>query len=215
MVFPVSKLTKEEKAEISRKNGRKNKTKNNKSCYEKSAPMVIDTDLADMYADIYNPRAKVAPELKIQAATCFMMTGTVTAAAKMCGLDQRLISDWRNHSEWWETVLGKLKKEKQEELDASLTEVIHLSAGSLKDRLINGEEVVTKDGVIKRKLGGRDVATILSTLYDKRSMIRGDPTSITRKESATDVMLQLRNEFEKIAEDVLDKKVINEVEKAS
>lgn len=206
-----SSKTKEEAAAISRANGAKAKKINAKgSCYETSAPMVVETALADMYADIYDPRAKVDPNLKIHAAMCYMMTGTVTGAAKLTGLDHRLISEWKNKAQWWVPVLAKVKQEKQDELDAAFSEVIHNATNELKDRIQHGEEVVTKDGIVVRRLGGRDLATILNTVYDKRSMVRGDPTSISRKETSDDVMDKLRKEFETIAENTINKKVVSD-----
>lgn len=215
MPLPKSKKTKDEAAEISRENGKKKPEVQKKLAYPPSDPMVVATDLADMHADIYDPRAKIDPELKIHAACCYMMTGTVTGTAKLTGLDHRLISEWKNKSQWWDSVLAKVKKEKQDELEASLSEVIHSSADALIDRLQNGEEVIVKEGneskKVKKQLSGRDVASILNTVYDKRSMLRGDPTSITRKETASDVLSTIRDEMEKIADDRYNVKVIDNV----
>lgn len=216
MAIPKSKKTPEEKAEISRANGAKAADKNRKMVYEKSDPIEISSsDMADMLADIYDPRAKVAPELKIQAAFCFMMTGTVKGTSDLTGLDHRLISEWKNKSQWWDTVLAAVKKEKQDELDAKFTEAIHIAVDELKDRLDNGDEVVVKSGdqseIVKKAVGARDVAGILKTLYDSRSMLRGDPTSITRKETSEDIMVKLRKEFEQIADAKLDAKVVSHV----
>lgn len=214
MAFPKSTLTKEQKRDLYLSNRKKGQAKIEKyketPPYEASEPLVVQTDLADMYADIYDPRALVAPELKIQAAVCFMMTGTIKGAAKLSGIDQRLICRWKNESQWWGTVLAKVKKDKQDELDAQLTEVIHETMFALKDRLEVGDEVVTREGIVKRKIGGRDLATILNTLYDKRSMLRGDPTSITRKESSDDVLKKLRGEFESIAKEAMGKTIVGE-----
>lgn len=208
---PKDSRTPEERAEQNRINGAKAAEVNkNKIAYPESDPHPVETDLADMYADIYDPRAKIDPNLKIHAASCFMLTGTVEGTARMTGLDHRLISEWKNRSQWWPEVLQKIKHEKQDELDARFTDLIHTVADKIKDRLDNGEEVVTKDGIVKKQLGGRDLATMLNTLYDKRSMVRGDPTSITKRESPDDVMKGLRKEFAEIAQRVMDTKVVND-----
>jgi hypothetical protein len=212
-----SSKTKEEKAEISRENGRKSAAVIARfAAYPKSDPMpVIQTDLADMFADIYNPKAKYAPELKIQVAACYMMTGTVGGAARLTGLDHRLISDWKNNSEWWFPVLQKVRKEKQDELDAELTDILHQSTAQLKERLENGDTIfVGKDAEpVQRPLSGRDITAIINTLYDKRSMLRGDPTSITGRASSSDVLNELKSEFTKIAELAYTKKVIKDVDR--
>ena len=203
-----SSKTKEEKAEISRKNGAK-AADTAKPTYEKSETLPVNYSVSDMLADIYDPRAKIAPELKIQAAACFMMTGTVNGAERLSGIDQRTISDWKNNSEWWPTVLQKVRKEKQDELDAELTTLIHKSTDALADRLENGEQILTKDGFQLKQLNARDIINSISTLYDKRAMLRGDPTSISRQTTSSDVVNDLRAEFTKIAKKALEAKVVN------
>jgi len=207
---PKDSRSPEERAEQNRINGAKATKKNKQLVYPESDPYPIETSLADLEADIYDPRAKVDPELKIHAAMSFLMTGTVKDTARITGLDHRLISEWKNKSQWWPTVLEKLRKEKQDELDAKMTDVIHKGIVAIKDRIDNGEEVITKDGIVKRQLGGRDLSTILSSLFDKRAALRGDPSNITRRENASDIMGSLREEFSKIAEDALDKKVVSD-----
>ena len=209
-----SSKSKEELAEISRNNARKGADKHKDTQpYEKSHEMRVDYNAADMLADIYSPCAKMAPELKIQAAACFMMTGTVNGAARLSGIDKRTISDWKNNAQWWPTVLDKVRKEKQDELDAKLTSLIHQSTESLADRLENGEEVLVKQGAdtikMKKQMGGRDITNAISTLYDKRAMLRGDPTSITKKTTSSDVLRELRGEFADIARKAIEAKVVN------
>jgi hypothetical protein len=204
-----SALDKETLAEISRANGRKNTGEKARPIFEKSHEMAVDYSVSDMLADIYDPRAHIAPEVKIHAAACFMMTGTVNGAERLSGIDHRTISDWKNNSQWWPTVLSKVRKEKQDELDATLTTLIHKSTDALEDRLENGEEVMTQDGFQKKQLNARDIINSISTLYDKRAMLRGDPTSITHKATSSDVVKELREEFTAIAARAMEAKVVN------
>lgn len=204
-----SRLDKEQLAEISRKNGAKSAENTAGRVYEKSHEMPVDYNVSDMLADIYDPRARIAPEIKIQAAACFMMTGTVNGAERLSGIDHRTISDWKNNAQWWAPVLSKVRKEKQDELDAKLTSLIHKSTDALEDRLANGEEVMTKDGFQKKQLNARDIINSISTLYDKRAMLRGDPTSITHKATSSDVVKELREEFAAIAARAMEAKVVN------
>ena len=214
-------LTKEESAAISRRNGKIKPEKQLEEAYEKSTPIVLPekgTNLADMYADIYDPRAKVPPEFKIRAAVCYMITGTVNGVERMTGISHQTVAAWKNKSQWWPLVMAKVKKDKQDELDAEITTLIHKSTSELHDRLENGDEVLLKDGSgetasvesFNRKLSGKDIASIINTLYDKRAMLRGDPTSITAKATSGDVIQELKKTFEKIAETAYNKKVISE-----
>ena len=141
---------------------------------------------------------------------CYLLTGTVDGVKRLTGLDHRTISDWKNNSEWWGPVLAKLKLEKQDELDAKFTGILHSYTDALADRLENGDEVLGKAGqIVKRKLSGRDIAYILDTIATNRAMVRGDPTSIIRKESAADVLKELKESFGEMAKKELNKRVIN------
>ena len=204
-----SSKTKEEAAQISRENGAKASQVKGGSAYEKSNSYPVEYSIGDMLADIYDPRARIAPEVKIHAAACFMMTGTVNGAERLSGIDHRTISDWKNNSEWWPTVLQKVRKEKQDELDAKLTALIHTSTDALEDRLENGVEVLTKDGFKKQSMSARDIINAISTLYDKRAMLRGDPTSITQKTTSSDVLNELKATFAEAGRKAVAAKVIN------
>lgn len=206
-----STMSKEDLADISRENG-KMSAKYHESAYEKSQPMEIDYCVEDMYADIYDPRAKIAPELKIHAAAAFFATGTVDGASRMTGLSHQTISEWKNKSEWWAPVLSKLKKEKNDELDATVTDLIHKTTTELNDRIVNGE-VQMHQGVPTghlKPMTGRDLAATLNTLYDKRTMMRGEPTSITGKADQSTIIDSLKEQFAKMAKQHLEAKVVSE-----
>lgn len=224
----VSKKTKEELAEISRQNGRLSADKNASAYPAASEPYNPDYSVEDMYADIYDARAKIAPEVKIHAATAYFATGTIEGASRMTGLSHQTISAWRQQAEWWTPVLSKIRKEKNDELDAEITGLIHKTTINLISVLEEGEpqyyqgkpvEIPEKDEngkptgkeVLARKpVGGRDLAAILNTLYDKRTMLRGEPTSIRAVQDKGALMQELRGEFSKMAEKELNKRVVSE-----
>lgn len=196
-----AKKSKEEKAEISRQNGKKSPKKAPEERVYPEGELITlpDYGVEDMYADIYDPRAKIEPEIKIHAAACYFLTGNVKAAARMAGLSHQTISNWKNHAQWWTPVISKIRKEKNDELDAEITELIHLSIGGLADRVQNGEEVYTKDGFVKKEMSGRDLAQTINILYDKRTMLRGDPTSIKAVQDPKKLLDELRDEFRTMA----------------
>jgi len=208
--------SKEEMAEISRNNGKNNVTRH-KAVYEVSEPMgEMAMDVADMYADIYDPRAKIAPEFKVHAVACYFLTGTVEATAKMTGISHQTIADWKNHAQWWTPVFSKIKKEKNDELDSNLTGLLHDSTKELKDRLERGDTFFDgRSGEFKRKpIIARDLAAIVNILYDKRTMLRGDPTSITARQDPRKLLEELRGEFREMAreeaKEELNKTIVNE-----
>lgn len=139
----------------------------------------------------------------------------------MTGLRHQTISEWKNKSEWWPTVLAEVKKDKQDELDAALTRLVHESVSAMQERLEHGEEVVqfkfNKDrgeyDVLRerKEISARDLTSMLNILYDKRAMLRGDPTSISRKADPKDMLTMLKQEFTQIAEEAADRKYNKQV----
>lgn len=204
------KLTKEQRAEQARINGAKNK---GNEAYPVAEPLVLPpaTD-EDLLADIYSPRANIPPEIKLAAVNAYMLTGTTRGAERLSGVSHQTISEWKNKSQWWTPVLAKVKKDKQEELDARITKILDKALGKFEERLELGDEVITKDGDRAHKqMGGRDVATSFAILYDKRAMLRGDPTSISAKADQKTLLEDLKSEFAAMAKEALDGTVVKDV----
>ena len=163
-------------------------------------------------SSLYSPLAKYTEEEKLIAVTAYVMTGSVAGVVRLTGLKHQIISDWKNNSSWWPDIYVQIKKQKQEEVDGTLTTIIHAASGELLDRIVNGDEVVTKDGdVIKRKMSGKELGWVLGVTYDKRALLRGDPTSRTEKVDQAALMKELKGEFESMAKEALENSVVKTV----
>ncbi len=161
-------------------------------------------------SSLYSSRAKYTADEKLGAVLAYVMTGSVRGVVRLTGFKQQIISDWKNNSSWWPDVYRNIKKEKQEEVDGTLTSIIHACAGGLMDRIQNGDEVIDKNGdVVRRKMSGKELAWCMGVTYDKRALLRGDPTSRTEKVNQADMMNKLQGKFEKMANKVLGSTVIN------
>lgn len=208
---PYSKTSKEDRSRIAKENGAK--ASEVKYLHKTPAPkdiIQVESNDLDFLADIYDPHARYPAEIKIASAMGYLMTGSCRGASKITGVSHQMISEWKNKAQWWPIVFAKVKREKQDELDAKLTGMIDDLTAGISDRLENGDEVITSSGLKKyRKVGAKDMTVMLSIMFDKRSMIRGDPISISGKADPTDIMNKLREEFAAIAKQELDKKVIN------
>jgi len=158
-----------------------------------------EEELAIDLSDLYAPQSPYSPEQKIAAAQAYLITGTSVQAQKYCGVKADIIRDWKSKSNWWHTLFETVKKQKNDELEASFTRIMDSSLLQLSDRLDDGDYKVQKDGSILRvPMGGKEIAVILAIMYDKRALLRGDVTSrVEKKESNAMVLLQ--NKFEDIA----------------
>jgi hypothetical protein len=152
------------------------------------------------YVDLYHPRSPYTPEQKVSAVMAYLVTGNSKRASKHCGIKDNIIRDWKTRSDWWPEAMRECRKKKQEELDSLYTSLLHQTVGQLADRIQNGDEYLKKDGTKARKLlTARDLAIITGIIYDKRALLRGDPTGRIEKRNTGDSLIRLQKNFDKIA----------------
>ena len=97
---------------------------------------------------------------------------------------------------------------KQDELDSKFTSIVHSVLDKVTDRIENGDEKLRSNGdIVKVAIGGKDLSVIASIFYDKRALLRGDPTSRVEKSTNKDQMKLLQDKFEDIAKQLEAKPV--------
>ncbi len=136
-------------------------------------------------------------EKRREAIAAYATTGVMTRVAELVNIPVSTLYGWRK-CEWWETLLTRIRDEKADELDAMLTENIHLAGEQIKDRLTDGDYLVSKDGALKRKpVGARDLALVQAISFDKRALGRNQPTSISG--NSKDELKKLQDQFQALA----------------
>ena len=161
---------------------------------------------------LHSAKARYTADEKLAAVLAYVMTGSVRGVIRLTGLKQQVISDWKNNSSWWPDAYMAVKKEKQDEIDGSLTTIIHAASGEIIDRIINGDEIIDKNGKpVRRKMTGKELAWVMGISYDKRALLRGDPTSRTEKVDYNKQLEDLRKEFGNMAKEHLDQSVIKHI----
>lgn len=169
----------------------------------------LDNNELDL-TSLYSSRAKYTADEKLAAVLAYVMTGSVRGVVRLTGLKQQVVSDWKNNSSWWPDAYANVKKQKQEEVDGTLTSIIHAAAGSILDRILHGDEVIDKNGdPVRRKMSGKELAWVMGITFDKRALLRGDPTSRTEKVDQKALIEELKEDFALMAKKHLDKSVIN------
>lgn len=142
-----------------------------------------DIDFSELAVTSKDPNhRKYTPEEKIQCCTLYFLCGNMRKVEKDTGIQWQQINDWRRNSTWWSELTAKLRREKQDELDASITNFLHEAQSQALDRIKNGDFKLTASGELKRiPMSGKDIALASSTFFDKRALIRGDATSISKR----------------------------------
>ena len=155
-------------------------------------------------SDLYRANGKWSPEDKIAAATAYIYTGTSQAASRMLrewGIEiaDSTIRWWATQSSWWPELVKQVRKDKDEEIDALQTNLLHETGEQILDRVRNGDEVITKDGdIVRKKMTGRDLTIVHGTVWDKRALKRGNPTTRVEKND-NEALLELAQRFNQFA----------------
>lgn len=163
------------------------------------SPKAVE-DGPNLYELIADHKAKkYTVEERLAVALKYASTGSLTKTAKETGVPLMTISDWRNKTEWWVPAVAECRKRKQDEIDGKLTEIIDSALEQVTDRIRNGDSKVTKDGIVKVPMSGKELSWVAGILFDKRAALRGDPINITKSTTAEDQMKALENKFEEFA----------------
>ena len=130
-----------------------------------------------------HPNAKYSAKLKLRLAETYARCGNMKAAAAECGVRYDLALGWKKKAVWWAEAIIKIQKVQQSELDTVMTDAINQAIFQMTDRINNGDYVRdTKTGEIVRvPMKGKELAVSAAVVFDKRSLIRGDATSISSK----------------------------------
>ena len=78
-----------------------------------------------------------------------VVIGNMTKTAKLHNMPKQTVSEWAK-SDWGVELLGHIRTEKGEELDANLTKLMDSAFDEAQDRVENGDYRVTKDGKLIR-----------------------------------------------------------------
>lgn len=140
------------------------------------------------------------PETRIEVATLYAATKNVERVSELCEVPRHVINAWMNEP-WWDNIVSQVRHQKNEELDALLTNVIHKSAETLIDRIENGEKHIdrrTKEE-FRVPINASGAVRALEATFKQRQLLRGEATQIASTTSTDAKLKLLAEQFEKLA----------------
>lgn len=153
--------------------------------------------------------SKYSVDQKVHAVLVYFLNQSMSKTAKICNIPFGTIQGW-TETVWWKDAYQRIKKEKNEELDGKISAILDKAINLIAKRLKTGDATVTKDGsLIYKPIAARDIAMISAILFDKRALMRGDPTSRTEKVSTDEVLADLMDSFKKLATTNKPEKIVN------
>jgi len=142
--------------------------------------------------------SEYSDEQRRAAIACYVVHGNFKRCSELLGMPARTMQQW-GKTEWWLNQIAEVRAEKQDEIDAGISNIIDLAINSVSKRLKDGDEVLdSKGNVSHRAVSARDSATILGISFDKQRILRMLPTVITHTGNDSK-LLKLQVKFEELA----------------
>lgn len=140
---------------------------------------------------------------RLRAACAFAILGSSYKVEVYTGIKAATVRKWYK-KEWWKLALKQTRELYNDQLDAMMTQNLMNAQMQLLDRVREGDEVVTKDAdgnpiKIRKKMSGRELATVTGILTDKRALLRGDATAKVKVESSEERLAQIADRLTKAA----------------
>jgi len=171
--------------------------------FDSIVPLPDGTDLGSYrIRGVRNAKGQIVrylPEDIETAAAVYYLTGTLLKTGELLDVATSTISKWVDREEWINTIT-RLRRQHSDELDHKLSRIIDLAYDEVTERLINGDEVVTREGEkVRKRMSGRDAAWIGSVLFDKRQIGRKLPTAINDSVNADEKLNQIAQKMAEMA----------------
>jgi hypothetical protein len=140
-------------------------------------------------------------ETKIEAATLWAATRNIKTVCELTDITPHTLNKWRGEP-WFQNVVARCVKDKNDELDQAITEIMHKATQMLQDRLENGNvQVNYRTGQqFTVPLNSRDLVMTMGILFDKRQLIRGEATSRTESTTSAQRLEELKTAFLQFSE---------------
>lgn len=147
------------------------------------------------HTNISTPYEKVFHFLKV-----YSETGNAMRSAREAEVGLDTARNWLNAS-YSEQIINLCKIEQQKLLDSKLTGLLEEVLAQISDRLEKGDFSAKGERV---PVQIRFLLQALTTLYDKRALLRGDPTSRVEKVTTEQRLKRLSKRFEELPKPTKD-----------
>lgn len=135
---------------------------------------------------------------KIELVTTYLATGSLLMASGICKVPYTTCKHWKKQP-WFKDMIANIRSEEKMELDAKVSKIVNKTLDVIVDRLDGGDYILdSKSGTVKRvPVKMRDAKSVMTDLFDKRQLLRNEPTSITESQTVDKRLEMLAQQFEK------------------
>lgn len=170
---------------------------------------IQDTVLIDKFLEIpefaeCRPEAYTREQM-ISACMGYVLTGSNSKASKISGIPSNNIRQWRHSSNWWLPCEALCREILSERLEDKFTGLLNETLSQLERRLSKGD-VIHRDGnIVNVPVKASELGRILSVLFDKRQLLRGDVTSRSESKNTNQDLDKLKKAAEEVVKSAADR----------
>ena len=138
---------------------------------------------------------------QMAACTTYLATGSIAETSRIINVPYRTVQEW-TYSDWWKQLMTEIQSGENQKTDNKMSKVIEKTLDMLVSRIEEGDyQYDQKTGrLVKIPLKARDLERITSGLFDKRQLIRKQPTNIKQDDlNQADRLLKLAEQFAKFS----------------
>ncbi len=150
---------------------------------------------------------------QLEVVTTYLALGNLAESSRVCNVPLITIKKWKAQP-WWAELVSDIQSGEGQRADNKMSKTIDKALDLIMTRMEEGDYVYDqKTGrLVKVPLKARDLERVASGLFDKRQLIRKQPTSIKQSDlNQKDRLLELAEQFAKFAGMKIEQeKVVNE-----
>lgn len=153
------------------------------------------------------------PEKKrVEVVTTYLALGNLVETGKVCNVPLPTVKNWKQQP-WWDELVTSIQSGENQKTDNKMSKIIDRALDLIVTRMEEGDyQFDQKTGkLVKVPLKARDLERISSGLFDKRTLIRKEPTAIRAEElNQAERLVNLAKEFAKLTGKQKEDEVISE-----
>lgn len=138
---------------------------------------------------------------RLEAVTTYLALGSMVETARLCNVPVSTLEGWKR-SDWWGELVQDIQSGEGQKQDNKMSKAIDKALDLIMERMEEGDyQYDQKTGrLVKVPLKARDLERVASGLFDKRQLIRKQPTNIkVNEQSQQDRLLKLAEQFAEFA----------------
>jgi len=172
--------------------------------YRKEAQDLLNAEILTL-PGLLDTRSVYTPEEKVFSVLGYVLTGNSFGAAQISGIDAGTIRKWKQEAPWWKDVFTYCRGVASDRLDAKFTQLLDKVIWELEERLVKGDEKLDKGKVVRLKVPANVLVHMLSNIFDKRQLVRGDVTTRTERVSPDQKLKEVKEFAEQFAKGIKEK----------